>query len=126
MQQLNDLTNHPDTAKVMFAGKEWDFFICPYGMMKADDEGIDVIAEFDALYRNAGSPVKALRTISKIVWVGILPFHPNITLEQVQVNLSLTDVQTITPVLTAQMQRLTKGGADAGEAKAPTKRGAKK
>lgn len=121
MQTLHDLKNHPDATRITFAGQEWDFFICPYGMMKADDAGIDVLGEFDTLFKNQNKPIRALATLSKIVWVGLLPFHPNLTVDQVQINLTLGDVGALTPVLTEQMQRLTKGGAVTGEAQAPTK-----
>ena len=121
MQSLQSLANHPDATKVEFAGQEWDFFICPYGMQIADDAGVDIISEFDNLIKNPNNPTKALGAISKILWVGILPFYPNITLQQVQVNISLADVQATTTVLAQQMNRLTKGSAAVGEAKAPIK-----
>lgn len=118
-------TRNADADIITLAGKQYTFCITPYGLMMADDMGIDVLSEFDKMrtdqLNGTMTPIRAMKVFSKIIWAGIVYSHPEVTLEHVQRSMeSFSELSSYADIIARQMARLLKGN-ETGEAKAPTK-----
>ena len=121
--------NNADRELIKIGDKEYTFCITPYGMMLADDMGMDILQEFDKLteLQRSGklSAVKAMKVFTAILWVGIVDNHPEVTLEQVRRSAkSLNELASFSELIGKHMNKLVTGDA-LGEAAAPTVKGRK-
>lgn len=101
-----------DSVKITIGGKTFDFMMTPYGIMIAEEHGIDILQLFDQIgsqLKDDASPTKQLSLISKIIWAGILPFNEDMTLKDVQMLMTFNDFGTVAPIIGDSMKRLIKG-----------------
>lgn len=118
---------NPDAVKITIGGKTFDFMMTPYGIMIAEEQGIDILKLFDEIgtqVKENSSPTKQLSLISKIIWAGIAPFHEGVTLKDVQMLMTFNDFSTVAPVIGDSMKRLIKG-AEPDEVDTPKKKAKK-
>jgi hypothetical protein len=126
---MKDINQSPDIQIIEIDGNEYKFLITPFGMIKADELGIDILKEFSFFQQEMSkgaeaSPTKAFAIISKILWCGLLPFNQNLKLEDVQNSVTITEMLSLAPMLAQNMARVMGNGQ--GEAQAPTKARGKK
>ena len=121
---MKDINQSPDIQIIDIDGQSYKFLITPFGMIKADELGIDILKEFSKFQLEfskgaEASPTKAFAIMSKIIWCGLLPFNPSLKLEDVQNTVTITEMLKLAPMLAQSMARLM--GDSQGEAQAPAK-----
>jgi hypothetical protein len=125
---MRDINQSPDIETIEIDGQSYRFVITPFGMIKADELGIDILKEFTGFQQEMSkgveaSPTKAFAIISKILWCGLLPFNQNLRLEDVQNSVTIKEMLSLAPMLAKHMTRVM-GGSE-GEVQAPKNRGKK-
>lgn len=88
-EKIEVLRKSPDYSRPVIGGVEREFCLGPYGLRLAKDRGVDVLGpDLDGFDGFVGQ-----------LWAGMLPFDPDLTMEDVGDVLSLRDMKRLRPLV---------------------------
>lgn len=96
-----DYRTHPDTIQIDIAGQTFDWFLGKRSFDLAKERGTEMDEIFDAAAKGLDG---SLETFQRMVWVGMLPFYPDLEAEDIPV--SVGDMPRLQPKIIAPLNEL--------------------
>jgi hypothetical protein len=121
---VEKLRGHVDTVQITIGGTSYDFNL---GMYAADLahrlHGFNIFAHLDKIMGmlkidpetgQMAQPapndmIPMLSAYADVVWCGMLPFDPELTPEEVKIDLSLSDIAPLSDIVATQIMKLMQG-----------------
>jgi len=138
---VEKLRGHVDTVQITVGGSTYDFNL---GMYAADLahrlHGFNIFSHLDKIMGmlrvdpttgkmanpSPDEMIPMLSAYADVVWCGMLPFDPELTPEEVKIDLSLSDIAPLSDIVATQIMKLTQGHNKAEVTPASKKKAPKK